>query len=169
MVVTRFQVMALLQAARAFVLGMPEYMAKSWGLNRAIFFAAAKRGFKGRSELTSEFRMARKGEVDVFKLGDEMALKEEMDGKTYFTIGGKVQTELDFKRQVESRFGSSFDDAWKEALKIVASYDRSVLLSQNDFYRRVYLPRRDELVKRWTEMSLTRLATKKESSSKEGE
>ena len=45
--VGRFQVMALLQAARAKVLGHPLDEAQSFGLNRAIFYAAAKRGFKG--------------------------------------------------------------------------------------------------------------------------
>jgi hypothetical protein len=43
----RFQVMAILQAARAEALGLPEDSAYSWGLNRAIFYAAAKRGFRG--------------------------------------------------------------------------------------------------------------------------
>ena len=40
--------MATLQAARAKELGLPIMAAKSWGLNRAIFYAAAKRGFKER-------------------------------------------------------------------------------------------------------------------------
>ena len=44
--VGRFQVMATLQAARARILGLSVASAKSWGLNRAIFYAAAKRGFK---------------------------------------------------------------------------------------------------------------------------
>jgi hypothetical protein len=45
--VGRFQVMALLQAARAKALGYTLDEAESFGLNRAIFYAAAKRGFKG--------------------------------------------------------------------------------------------------------------------------
>ncbi len=45
--VGRFQVMALLQAARATALEYPLDEAESFGLNRAIFYAAAKRGFKG--------------------------------------------------------------------------------------------------------------------------
>ena len=47
--VGRFQVMATLQAARAKILGLPLASAKSWGLNRAIYYAAAKRGFKSGS------------------------------------------------------------------------------------------------------------------------
>jgi len=44
--VGRFQVMATLQAARAYALGYSLDEAKSFGLNRAIFYAAAKKGFK---------------------------------------------------------------------------------------------------------------------------
>ncbi len=45
--VGRFQVMALLQAARATALGYRPDEAESFGLNRANFYATAKRGFKG--------------------------------------------------------------------------------------------------------------------------
>jgi len=157
-------VMAVLQAARAFVLGLPEESAKSWGLNRAIFYAAAKKGFRGSSSFTEEFRAAkaRVGEeaIDLFKLGDEVALKEVKDGKIYFRIGGKIQTESDFERQIESKFGDSFRYIWEDALRIVRSYDRSILLSQRDFYEKVYLPRRDSLVKVWGELVLKAEAKK---------
>src|SRR2546428_13099724 len=45
--INRFCVMATLQAARAYLLGLRMDEAYSWGLNRSIFYAAAKRGFKG--------------------------------------------------------------------------------------------------------------------------
>ena len=133
-------------------------------MNRAIFYAAAKRGFRGSSPLTEEFRAAkaRVGEeaIDLFKLGDEVALKEVKDGKTYFRIGGRIQTEADFARQIESKFGSIFEHVWEEALRIVRSYDRSILLSQREFYEKVYLPRRDALVKTWNEVILKAEAKK---------
>lgn len=160
LVIGRFQVMAVLQAVRAFILGMPEESAKSWGLNRAIFYAAAKRGFKGTSPITAEYRRAKtKGEdeVDIYRLGDEIAFKEIREGKLYFTIGGKILTEKDFNKQIESRFGESFHEVWEEALNIVRKYDHSVLLSQRRFYEEVYKPLRDELAKKWTELSLKKL------------
>jgi hypothetical protein len=40
--------MAILQACRAEVLGLDHDSALSWGPNRAIFYAAAKRGLRGR-------------------------------------------------------------------------------------------------------------------------
>ncbi len=165
MAVGRFQVMATLQAARAYALGLPLDSAKSFGLNRAIFYAAAKRGFKARPpakppeklviekkavppEKLKKFRET----FRIFHLGDEMAYAVELDGKPYFVIGNEIQTPEDFARQIESRFAGHFDEAWKEALELVKSYDKGVLMSQRYFYETVYKPRRDELARKWTEM-----------------
>jgi len=155
--VGRFQVMATLQAARAFMLGMPESMAKSWGLNRAIFYAAAKRGFRKKPEMirTKEriFRKPIEETKTVYHLGDEMAFKSIQKGQTYFTIGGQLQTDSDFERQIEARFSGVFEKAWKEALALMKKYDREVLLSQRSFYELVYKPRRDALAEKWTDLS----------------
>jgi hypothetical protein len=153
--VGRFQVMATLQAARAFVLGLSESQAKSWGLNRAIFYAAAKRGFKAKPLAGRPLIEIQKKPIfetpDTFYLGSDMAYKvKEKDGKVYFTIGGQIQTEKDFQRQVESRFAGKFVQVWNEAIDLVKKFDREVLLSQNDFYEIVYKPKRDELAEKWT-------------------
>jgi len=165
MAVGRFQVMATLQAARAYVLGLPLEVAKSWGLNRAIFYAAAKRGLlKVRSEVKKEMRLkgiplepekvekVRKS-FNIFRLGDEMAYSVVVDGKRRFMIGDKIQSEEDFARQIESRFGEKFNEAWEEAVSICKKYDKGLLRSQRYFYETVYKPRRDELAKKWTELS----------------
>lgn len=158
MVIGRFQVMALLQAARAFILGLPLETAKSWGLNRAIFYAAAKRGFKGTSPLTAEFRAARGRPAEeapaVHHLGDEMAFTEIRNNRMFFTIGAKIQTAADFARQIEARFGDSFEEAWSEAPQLLRQFDRATLESQQAFFSQVYRPRRDELGQRWTAFSL---------------
>jgi hypothetical protein len=155
--VGRFQVMAMLQAARAYVLGLPLESALSWGLNRSIFYAAAKRGFKGGTEAMGKGGKGRgtsKG-ADTYFLGDEMAFKEGKGEVLRFTIGGKVQTKEDFERQIRARFSGNFPQAWKEALSYVREFDRDVLLSGEGFFREVYKPRRDELAEKWTEMSGT--------------
>ncbi len=93
MKVGRFQIMALLQAARAYALGLPLESARSWGLNRAIFIAAAKRGFKGGAG--GGVTGAGKGtsrDADTYFLGDDMAFKTTGGGVLLFTIGGEVQT-----------------------------------------------------------------------------
>jgi hypothetical protein len=148
--------MATLQAARALILGLPEPLAKSWGLNRAIFYAAAKRGFKAKPPTERPSAEAKTKPVtetqNAFYLGSEMAFKAQgKDGKTCFTIGGQVQTEKDFDRQIESRFSGKFDQAWNEAVELVKRFDREVLLSQQDFFELVYKPNRDELAAKWTE------------------
>ena len=156
MKVGRFQVMAILQTARAKQLGLPESRAKSWGLNRAIFYAAAKRGFKhvGKVPAGSGARKkpASKAGKEYF-LGNEMAYVAKKGGRVYFTIGGKVQTEGDFERQIEIRFGKGFASAWRESLAIVRQYPKDVLSSQSRFFSEVYRPRRDELASKWTALS----------------
>jgi hypothetical protein len=152
--------MATLQAARARELGLPEASAYSWGLNRAIFYAAAKRGFRGgtgtRTGKPSEGEVTRKAHEDEFFLGNEKAFFDKEASKEnlpYFSIGDSVQTPKDFEKQIVSRFGSraNFEKAWDEALKIVRGYDRDTLESQQEFYEKVYKPRRDSLSKEWTE------------------
>jgi hypothetical protein len=86
MKVGRFQVMATLQAARARELGLSETRAKSWGLNRAIFYAAAKRGFKhparAPGKIGAEQRpVAKAGKV--YYLGNEMAYTARKGNRNY--------------------------------------------------------------------------------------
>jgi hypothetical protein len=164
MSVGRFQVMATLQAARAYVLGMPISSAKSFGLNRAIFYAAAKRGFKGKGGVKppAEFKSREKkySDSDIRKMqksftmtsiGDEAAYSVKIAGRQFFVMGSEVQSQDDFKRQIAKRFGKNFSKAWKEAVKICKEHDKGVLKSQRYFYETIYKPRRDELAKKWTE------------------
>jgi hypothetical protein len=150
--------MALLQAARANVLGFQTELAFSWGLNRAIFYAAAKRGFKRRPEYAPRpSEVVKQKPVletkEVYYLGDEMAYKKEVGDKTYFTIGGEAQTSEGFEKQIENRFGPSFERAWAEAIDLMNQFDKETLLSQRLFYERVYKPKRDELAKKWSSMA----------------
>ena len=157
MTVGRFQVMAMLQAARAFELGLPLESAHSWGLNRAIFYAAAKRGFKGGGSGSGGGGRpgARETKADAFHLGDDLAFKEpgSSDASPVFSFGGEAQTEERFQKQVQSRFSGSFKDAWEDALDYVRHFPRETLESQNGFYSDVYRPKRDEFAAKWTEMS----------------
>jgi len=154
--VGRFQVMATLQAARAKELGLPESRAKSWGLNRAIFYAVAKRGFKHSAQRSGGHGVGKKTLAKrglAYYMGDEMAYTTKKSGRVYFTFGGAIQTEADFKSKIEAQFGEHFSTAWKEAIAIIHQYPKDVLLSQNRFFGEVYRPRRDELASKWTEAS----------------
>jgi hypothetical protein len=93
--------MATLQTARAFVFGLPQDLCTSLGLDRAIFYAAAKRGFKEKAVKERPKGVMEKPlleEKGVFFLGDEMAYRAEEGGKTYFVIGGETQKVVDFER-----------------------------------------------------------------------
>ncbi len=159
--------MATLQAARAYVLGFSLEEAKSFGLNRAIFYAAAKKGFKSlrgfkgkvkfpRWKLIRKFSENEIKEIEknfsIERLGDEMAYCVRVNNQRLFVIGEEIQTPEDFEKQVETRFKGKFEEAWRQALEIVKSYDKGVLLSQRYFYEAVYKPRRDELVEKWSQL-----------------
>lgn len=153
----------MLQAARAYILGMPVESAHSWGLNRAIFYAAAKRGFKGGGGTGVGEAGARRGPRETHKpgvqeyyLGDELSFTEKNSSKSkpVFSIGGEAQTEDRFTRQIQTRFaGSSFEIAWEEALDYVQHFDGAILLSGSEFFSAVYRPKRDEFAKKWNEAS----------------
>jgi hypothetical protein len=160
--VGRFQVMALLQAARAKALGYLLDEAESFGLNRAIFYAAAKRGFKGGTgtKHPGEQQILRETPVrSITKtiqqdaLGDEIAYYVEIDGKKRYVMGDEILEPDDFSRQVAQRFGQAFPQAWEQALQIVEQTDRGTLESRRKFYEEVYQPRRDELAKTWSALS----------------
>jgi len=162
--VGRFQVMAVLQAARAHMCGLSLDESKSWGINRAIFYAVAKRGFRVAHRKPAPLKISdaiavtkygrkRKAKEEVFQLGDEVVYRTKAGDNLYYTIGGEVQTPEDYDKQVALRFGGKHQEAWDEALEIIKKHQKSILLSQNEFFQQVYKPVRDELSEKWTEMA----------------
>lgn len=156
--VGRFQVMAVLQAVRAEVLGLSEDKAKSWGLNRAIFYAAAKRGAFRAVGRPPTGRVKAKAEQKerperTFHLGNEKAYQGKRGRYLWFAIGNEVQTPEDYDRQITRRFGEAYPEAWREALGIVRDYDEETLRSQRGFYEEVYKPRRDDLAQQWSDLA----------------
>ncbi|MCI4352689.1 MAG: hypothetical protein L3K14_04795 [Thermoplasmata archaeon] len=153
--VTRFVVMAVLQAVRAKTLGLPHDSALSWGLNKAIFYAAAKRGFQqGPPKTSEESAKPREGSSpELYRLGQDEAYRDPNSKELIFMIGGEPQTAERFEKQVASRFGSkqNFSAAWEEARRIVEGFNRATLESPQGFYGEVYKPRRDELSDLWTQ------------------
>jgi hypothetical protein len=141
----RFQVMALLQAARYFLLKGDLERAKSFGLNRAIFYAWAKRsGGKVRTHRAAgasapSIPRATRG---IEQLGDERAY---VNDEGLFAIGDEVQRPEDYDEQVARRIEAvvPYDRAWKAALNYLRSFPMDILLDQRKFYERVYLPVRD--------------------------
>jgi hypothetical protein len=156
--VGRFQVMALLQAARYYLLtgrGLEE--AKSWGLNRAIFYAWAKHYGPARRPRAAAARQpaarSRAGEeagegARWVEVGGEKAM---VSPRGWFMIGGVEQRPEDFDRQIVRRLeaaGISFEEAWRAALEYLRRLPRRVLEDPRLFYENVYLPVRDRFVEK---------------------
>jgi len=156
----RFQVMALLQAARYYLLYKDFEKALSFGLNRAIFYAWAKRTLKGTS-LRERIKVGKgkvkeveeKGEK-IFQVGNETAYVSE---NGWFKIGNQEQRPSDFEKEVISRIESvmPFEEAWKIAIDYLKNFDKETLLDQRKFFEEVYKPVRDSFpnVKNYRKLS----------------
>lgn len=145
----RFEVMAVLQAARYYVLTGDLRKSFSFGLNRAIFYAWAKHYGKGvRSYASERVRGVERREEEgkpVVYVGDEKAF---LGPSGYFMMGGKEQTPSDFERNVASRIEvvAPFEKVWKAAVEYVKRFSRETLLSQQEFFEKVYKPVRDNFL-----------------------
>jgi len=145
--VGRFQVMSLLQAARYYILTGDLEKAKSFGLNRAIFYAWAKYHGKYRireRRLTGVGRGVKTVTEEGRKLvyvGDEGAFMSE---RGWFKIGDKEQLPEDYDREVIDKINSvvPYELAWKKAIEYLQKFPKSILLDQRKFYE-VYKKVRD--------------------------
>ncbi len=144
----RFQVMALMQAARYYVLRGDIEQAKSFGLNRAIFYAWAKKRGIGQRKLLSKPLPSREQKISELEevVGDEVVYR--VPGRWYM-IGGQEQTPRDFDRQVVQRFGGqkTFQKYWEAALRYIQRFPLETIKSQREFYEKIYLPVRDNIDK----------------------
>ena len=146
--VGRFQVMALLQAARYYLLTGDLEKAKSFGLNRAIFYAWAK--YHGRYRVRRRRLVGIRKEVEtvvekdkrLVYVGDEGAFVSD---RGWFKIGDKEQLPGDYDREIAEKIDSiiPYELAWKSAIKYLKKFPKSVLLSQRRFYEEAYKRVRD--------------------------
>ncbi len=149
----RFQVMALLQAARYYIVHGDLDKAKSFGLNRAIFYAWAK--YYGPHTLhwkqTRLEDILRKRVVKQKKGKCPNGMKEilgecvEVSPRGYYVIGGKEQSPKDFYESVEKKLSRLLDprQAWEATLEYVKKFPKWILEDQQKFYKIVYEPIRD--------------------------
>ena len=153
----RFQVMALLQAARYYVIHRDLRRAKSFGLNRAIFYAWAKH-YGPRSRLWMSLKIEEilnkpssvekkktkcpEGYVEV--LGECV----QVDSLGHYVIGEKSQTPQDFDHQVLKRISKVTDPSkvWEAAVEYVSKFPKWVLEDSQKFYKLVYEPVRDYFI-----------------------
>ncbi len=145
----RFQVMGLLQAARYYLIYGDMNKAKSFGLNRAIFYAWAKRRGQVASRRLGMGQVSRSKSSVSSKEGArliEAAGEEAFVSPTgYFTMGGQEQRPEDYDRQIAERINAviPYEKAWKAALNYLRKFPRNVLTDPRKFYEKVYKPVRD--------------------------
>jgi len=142
----RFQVMGLLQAARYYLVAGNLERAKSFGLNRAVFYAWAKRYSRDKLIQPREGTGAFAKHVDdrkIEQIGDEAAY---VSPKGWFIIGNVEQKPSDYDRQIAKRVETNaipYDDAWITAIEYLKGFPRTTLLDQQRFYKEIYSPVRD--------------------------
>ena len=145
----RFQVMALLQAARYYLLYGDIDKAKSFGLNRAIFYAWAKyyRPIYRRSRRSTQ-RIHEDSEKagTYIDIGGEKAF---LSREGWFIIGEQAQKPEDFDREVARKIEEivPFKTAWEATLDYVKRFPIDIIKSQRRFYEEIYKPVRDEFIK----------------------
>ncbi|MEM2087627.1 MAG: hypothetical protein QXF52_02995 [Thermoproteota archaeon] len=147
----RFQVMALLQAARCFLLTRDIEKSKSFGLNRAIFYAWAKRRGVEVKKPPSRRKVAKprekpvEEEKNIFYLGNEAAYLSE---EGWLTIGNAKQTPQDYDNQIARRISGviPYEEAWRSTLEYLKKFPQEILLDQQKFFNQVYKPVRDSFI-----------------------
>ncbi len=148
----RFQVMALLQAARYYKLYGDLEKAKSWGLNRAIFYAWAKhygpryRAFSlSVEELLRRASSRRPGTRCPEGFQEVLGECVQVSPRGWFMIGGQEQTPRDFDREVTAKVSRllKWEDVWRKALDYVSLFPDWVLRDPQKFFKLVYEPVRD--------------------------
>ena len=149
----RFEVMALLQAARYYLLTGDLEKAKSFGLNRAIFYAWAKYyGPRGRGWVAASRTIAKPtgSQIERAKpVEDEVPVSP----RGWFEMDGKEQLPQDFDRQIGLKIEASipFVVAWRRALAYVRKFPEEVLRDPNKFFKYVYEPVRDQFLEKVVE------------------
>jgi len=145
----RVQVMALLQAARYYVLTGDLEKAKSFGLNRAIFYAWAKyHGPRGKFiDYRKVLEVLSKERRRMEDVKDKTRIEEEAPRgpRGYFMIGDKEQKPWEFDDQILRKisFIMDPDKAWKLAVEYVKQFPSWILQDPQRFYKLVYEPVRD--------------------------
>ncbi|RLE55712.1 MAG: hypothetical protein DRJ30_03285 [Candidatus Methanomethylicota archaeon] len=147
--VGRFQIMALLQAARYYVLTGNLEKAKSFGLNRAIFYAWAKyhgreRRYRRTPSKPSTLKTVEEGRR-IVEIGNEPVFTSP---NGWFIIGNAEQLPADYDREIVKKIEKiiPYEQAWKKALNYIKSFPLKILKDQQKFFNEVYKPVRDRFL-----------------------
>ncbi len=143
----RFQVMGLLQAARYYLLKGDLEKAKSFGLNRAIFYAWAKyygRNYKPKRPST------RMREDKPWRLEKTLGEEVPVSPRGWYMIGDKEQLPEDYDREIAAKINAiiPYEEAWRKTLEYLKQFPEHVLRDPQKFYKLVYEPVRDNFIEK---------------------
>lgn len=151
--IDRFQVMGLLQAARYYTLTGDLEKAKSFGYNRAVFYAWAKHYGRG---LRAFRRLKEKPRLSSIEVGREEKWRQRevfgepvmISSNGWYGMGEEEHTPEHFDKHIARKIELQvpFEVAWKAALEYVRRFPREVLMDQQKFFRQVYQPVRDSFI-----------------------
>lgn len=143
----RFQVMGLLQAARYYLLKGDLKKAKSFGLNRAIFYAWAKH--YGRA-YKPKYSTARTREDKSWRLEKVLGEEAPVSPRGWYMIGDKEQLPEDYDREIASKINAviPYREAWEKTIEYLKQFPEQVLRDPQKFYKQVYEPVRDSFIEK---------------------
>ena len=141
----RFQVMALLQAARYFLLKGDLDKAKSFGLNRAIFYAWAKHHKALSARKPGVVKRDETKPKKFEHVGNEPAPLSE---NGWFIMGGIEQKPEDFDKEVVEKINSilPFGQAWEATLEFLKKFPKKMLMDQQKFFNKIYNQVKDDFL-----------------------
>lgn len=154
--IERFQVMGLLQAARYYLLKGDLEKAKSFGYNRAVFYAWAKHyGGKTRYYRQS-VRTTSRGVVEEIGRGLEKKWRQKtvlgepvtVSPRGWYGMGGEEHLPRHYDENIAKKIEVvlPYEIAWKAALEYLKKFPREVLENQQNFFKLVYQPVRDSFI-----------------------
>ncbi len=153
--IDRFQVMGLLQAARYYLLTNDIEKAKSFGYNRAVFYAWAKH-YGGRVRYYSTTRRTQpsmrvttmttseKSWRQVSVLGEPVTISP----RGWYGMGGEEHLPKHYDENIARKIEVviPYEIAWKAALNYLKRFPRELLVDQQKFFKHVYQPVRDSFI-----------------------
>ena len=151
--IDRFQVMGLLQAARYYLLTGDLEKAKSFGYNRAVFYAWAKhygRGFRAYRRIEEKTRLSiiESSEEKTWKQKEVFGEPVTISPRGWYGMGGEEHIPKHFDEHIARKIELQvpFEVAWKAAVEYVKKFPRKILEDQQLFFKQVYQPVRDSFI-----------------------
>lgn len=153
--VERFQVMGLLQAARYYLLKGDLDKAKSFGYNRAVFYAWAKhyggrlRYYRQSSKINQEsISMDRSCKNRTWRQATILGEPVTISPRGWYGMGSEEHLPRHYDENIVKKIEMiiPYEIAWKATLEYLKKFPREVLKDQQKFFRMVYQPVRDSFI-----------------------